>query len=120
MPNEWAPVYRTHDGIEEIGPDWVSANSDRLQIVDVREHEEFTGPLGHIGGAALIPLGTLPAELARIDTSRPVVTVCHSGGRSARAYLFLKQAGYERVANMTGGMLGWHALGLPVKREAPD
>lgn len=118
MTDDWAPIQRTHEGIEEVDPAWLGANTDAAQIVDVRELDEFIGPLGHIEGAELLPLGILSTKLETLDASQPVVTVCHSGGRSAHAYVLLKQAGFTRVANMTGGMLRWHELGLPVSRQA--
>jgi rhodanese-related sulfurtransferase len=48
--------------------------------------------------------------------TRPIVAVCRAGGRSAEASLILEQAGFPRAANMNGGMLRWHGLGLPVER----
>jgi rhodanese-related sulfurtransferase len=85
-----------------------------VQVLDVREPREFTGPLGHIAGAVLIPLGDLPARIAELDRTRPVVTVCRSGTRSAQAALLLGKAGFVAVANLAGGMLRWRAAGHPV------
>jgi len=89
-----------------------------VQIVDVREHEEFDGALGHIAGAMLIPMAELPARLGQIDRSRPVVTVCRSGARSAQAAVLLAKAGIGDVANLAGGMLRWRASGHPVEGGA--
>jgi sulfur dioxygenase len=78
-------------------------------VVDVREPDEFTGPLGHIQGAILIPLGQLAARTAEVPKDKPVVTVCRSGGRSAQATNILAKAGFDKVANLAGGMLRWRA-----------
>ena len=86
-----------------------------MQIVDVREPEEFTGALGHIRGAKLIPLGQLAQRSGELDRSRPVVTVCRAGGRSAQAVVILQKAGFDQVANLAGGMLRWRANGHPVE-----
>ncbi len=67
-----------------------------VQLIDVREPAEFDGPLGHIAGARLVPLGTLASGLAPFDRERPVVTVCRAGGRSAQATLVLQQAGFTQ------------------------
>ena len=83
-----------------------------MQILDVREQEEFDGPLGHIPGAALIRLGSLGEQLDEISKSRPIVTVCRAGGRSARASLMLRQAGVQNVASLAGGILRWRAGNL--------
>jgi len=75
----------------------------------VREADEFNGPLGHLRGALLLPLGTLQERLDTLDRGRPVVTICRSGARSARAALILSEAGFPAVANLAGGMLRWRA-----------
>jgi glyoxylase-like metal-dependent hydrolase (beta-lactamase superfamily II)/rhodanese-related sulfurtransferase len=110
----WAPLTWTFAGLWEIEPATLEEVAAQVQIVDVREPEEYRGPLGHIAGAMLVPMGELPARLARIDRSRPVVTVCRSGTRSAQAALLLARAGIDDVANLAGGMLRWRAAGHPV------
>ena len=64
------------------------------------------------------PLRELVGALGSIPRDKPIVTVCRSGGRSAQAFVLLKRAGVERVANLTGGMLRWHENGLPVSEKA--
>jgi len=81
----------------------------------VREPDEFTGSLGHIANAKLIPLGSLSNSLNQISREKPVVVVCRSGARSAQATVLLKNAGFPRVANLAGGMLRWRAQHLPVE-----
>ncbi|MCB1749989.1 MAG: MBL fold metallo-hydrolase [Gammaproteobacteria bacterium] len=110
----WAPLRYTFAGIWEIEPQSLEEIGDAVQVVDVREADEFDGPLGHIEGARLIPLGTLSERLDEIDRERPVVAVCRAGGRSAHATVVLKRAGISAVANLAGGMLRWRAQGHPV------
>jgi len=111
---DWAPLSYTFAGIWELQPDWLVENSDRVQIIDVREPEEFDGALGHIKGARLIPLGSLMDKLATVSKDAPAVMVCRSGARSAQATLMLRNAGYGKVANLAGGMLRWRGQRLPV------
>ena len=85
------------------------------QILDVRESEEFDGPLGRIPGAKLIPLGDLTERAAEMDKQRPIVTVCRAGGRSAQATVILRRAGFSEIANLAGGMLRWRAQHGPVE-----
>ena len=106
---DWAPLAYTFAGIWELQPNWLEENLDRVQVVDVREPDEFTGPLGHIPGATLIPLGTITARAQELAGDRPVVVVCRSGARSAQATVLLRKAGFTRVANLAGGMLRWRA-----------
>ncbi|MSQ88415.1 MAG: MBL fold metallo-hydrolase [Betaproteobacteria bacterium] len=111
---DWAPLSCTFAGIWELQPDWLAENSGRVQVVDVREPDEFTGPLGHIAGAKLLPLGSLTQRISEIENDKPVAMVCRSGARSAQATVLLRNAGYARVANLAGGMLRWRAQRLPV------
>jgi len=105
----WAPLTFTFAGIWELQPQWVEENLGAVQILDVREPDEFDGPLGHIPGARLIPLGGLAEHTGELDTKTPIVAVCRAGGRSAQATTILRRAGFERVANLAGGMLRWRA-----------
>lgn len=115
---DWAPVYVTFAGIPEITPHWVEENSRAVQLIDVREPNEFNAELGHIPGARLIPLGELGARVGEIDKTKPVVVICRSGARSARATQMLLANGFPRVANLTGGMLRWQAQGFRAERMA--
>jgi sulfur dioxygenase len=111
---DWAALTFTFAGHWEIEPQGLEEAGARVQVVDVREPAEFDGPLGHIGGARSIPLGTLAARADELDRTRPVVAVCRSGARSAQALTILKQAGFKDVANLGGGMLRWRAGDHPV------
>ena len=111
----WAPLSYTFAGIWELQPDWLAENSARVQLVDVREPEEFDGALGHIKGAKLISLGSFSRNMSSISKDQPVVVVCRSGARSAQATVLLRNAGYVKVANLAGGMLRWRGQRLPVE-----
>ncbi|MDB5789184.1 MAG: Rhodanese domain protein [Caballeronia mineralivorans] len=111
----WAPLAYTFAGIWEINPQWLEENLDSVQIVDVREAAEFEGPLGRIPRARLIPLGELAQRTREFAQERPIVTVCRAGGRSAQATVILRQAGFEAIANLAGGMLRWRAEGRVVE-----
>lgn len=103
----WAPLTYTFAGIWEVGPEWLEEHLQEVQIVDVREPEEFNGVLGHIPGARLVPLDRIAAGAADFSREQPVVTVCRSGARSAQASVLLRKAGFGKVANLAGGMLHW-------------
>lgn len=111
----WAPLRLSFAGIWEIDPHGLEEHARAVQILDVREADEFAGPLGHIAGAVLIPLGELAARAGELAHDRPIVTVCRAGSRSAQATVILKEAGFADVANLTGGMLRWRAEGHPVE-----
>jgi sulfur dioxygenase len=111
----WAPLTYTFAGIWEIDSQWLEENLQSVQIVDVREPAEFEGPLGRLPTARLISLGTLAERAGELATLGPIVTVCRAGGRSAQATVILRQAGFEAVANLAGGMLRWRAEGRVVE-----
>jgi glyoxylase-like metal-dependent hydrolase (beta-lactamase superfamily II)/rhodanese-related sulfurtransferase len=112
---DWAPLTYTFAGIWEVQPNWLEEHAGEVQVLDVREPDEFNGPLGHVSGAKLIPLGTLGQEMNALKKDRPVVVVCRSGARSAQATLMLGKAGFDKVANLSGGMLRWRAQRFPVE-----
>lgn len=118
MPGEitWAPVRQTYGGLREIEPQWVAEHLSEVNVVDVREPDEFNDRLGHIATAKLVPLGKLKESVADIPQDKPVVTVCQSGSRSGQATVILKKAGIGQAANLRGGMLEWNHAGLPVER----
>lgn len=89
------------------------AHLGEVHLVDVRETDEFVGPLGHIPGAELVPLATVTAVATGWDKGAPRVIVCRSGGRSGRAAAALAQMGFTHVYNLGGGMLAWEQTGLP-------
>jgi adenylyltransferase/sulfurtransferase len=79
----------------------LKGHESEVFVLDVREPDEFEE--GHIGGATLIPLGSLQRRLSEVPKDRQVVVVCAVGGRSARATHFLRGHGIEAV-NLHGGM----------------
>jgi sulfur-carrier protein adenylyltransferase/sulfurtransferase len=81
----------------------IDAGED-VQLIDVREPWE--AQIAQIGGK-LIPQNDVPNRLAEIDRDREVVVHCKGGGRSQRIAEFLRQQGYERVANLAGGIGAW-------------
>ena len=75
---DWAPLRFTFAGIWEVAAALArGAPRATVQVLDVREPDEFTGPLGHIRGATLIPLG----ELA--DARRRAAEATSRSSRSA-------------------------------------
>jgi len=82
-------------------------------LLDVREDDEWQA--GHAPHAEHVPLATVESAAGRF-TGRKVLTVCRSGGRSAKAAEALAAAGVD-VANVAGGMTAWAAAGLPVVRD---
>ena len=102
------PRRRSRPTVEEL-----KARLDRGDaswILDVREPHEFD--ICRIPGSTLIPLGELPKRLAEIPSgpdAPDIVVHCKMGGRSAKAVALLREHGFTRVQNLTGGILAWTA-----------
>jgi sulfur-carrier protein adenylyltransferase/sulfurtransferase len=75
-------------------------------LLDVRNPYEVA--IASIPGTSLlIPVDQLAERIGEIDSSQEIVIYCRSGVRSARAVELLRQAGFRRVKNLVGGVLGW-------------
>jgi len=78
---------------------------DQLVLLDVREDWEYS--LAKIDGSILVPLGTLPQSLTRLNRESEIIAICHHGMRSADATNFLLQQGFSNVKNLVGGIDAW-------------
>ncbi len=78
---------------------------DQLCLLDVREEWEHS--LAKLEGSILIPLGTLPQSLNKLDRNTEIIAYCHHGMRSADATGFLLQQGFSNVKNLVGGIDAW-------------
>jgi rhodanese-related sulfurtransferase len=86
-------------------------------LVDVREANEFADV--RAPGAVLLPMSAFAARAGELPKDRPLMIVCHLGGRSAAAAAFLLRSGWPDVVNVAGGMDAWERGGLPIRRGAP-
>lgn len=98
--------------VPEIHPNDVA---DELML-DVREDDEWS--TGRAPNSIHIPLYDLPDRFAEIPQDRPLNVVCKVGSRSAQATAWLIANGVE-ARNVSGGMLLWAQLGLPVVGDGP-
>lgn len=78
---------------------------DKLVLLDVREPWEHA--LAKLDNSVLIPLGTLPQSLEKLDKNAEIVAYCHHGMRSGDATAFLLQQGFSNVKNLIGGIDAW-------------
>jgi sulfur-carrier protein adenylyltransferase/sulfurtransferase len=103
-------VRPTDEDVPEMSPGELRdrlERGERIRIVDVREPHEWD--IANLGdrGAELIPLGSLPERMAELDTADEIVLHCRSGARSAQALEQLREAGFGKLWNLKGGILGW-------------
>lgn len=89
-------------------------DADRPLLLDVREADEFADV--RAPGAALLPTSQFMDRAADVPTDRPILVICHVGGRSAAVTGYLVRSGRTDVVNVAGGMVAWERAGLPVVR----
>jgi len=85
--------------------------SGGARLIDVREVGEYQS--GHVPGAVLIPLGTVPDRVADFDGDGPTYIICKTGARSMRAAEFLAERGLD-VVNVAGGTMAWMRSGRTI------
>lgn len=77
----------------------------KAQLIDLREPKEFDG--GHILGARNIPMTQMRQRHKEIRADLPVYLYCQNSSRSARAAIFLKKRGYDKIYQLDGGFRKW-------------
>ena len=92
-------------------------NREKASVIDVSEPGEYAA--GHIVGSRNIPIGRLEVapELPKNKTL-PVVLVCASGKRAAKAAKALQVKGYAKAVVLGGGLAAWKTANLPVESSA--
>jgi rhodanese-related sulfurtransferase len=86
-------------------------------IVDVRERNEFEQE--RVEGVVLLPISEFVARHQSLPRDRPLLLMCAAGSRSSSATMYLLQAGWTDVRNITGGMIGWRRAALPILSGPP-
>ena len=83
-------------------------------VLDVRTSGEFAA--GHIENAINIDVEgmTFDSEIAKLDKNVEYALYCHSGRRSAIAAEKMTKAGFNKVANLEGGIISWQSAGYPL------
>jgi rhodanese-related sulfurtransferase len=78
---------------------------EQFILLDVREPDEVA--IASIAAATTIPMAEIPQHVSSLPTDRPIVVMCHHGGRSAAVTNFLNTNGYENAVNLAGGIDAW-------------
>ena len=78
---------------------------EKLLLIDVREPHEHA--ICNITGAVLIPMGTIPANLQKLDVDEDVICFCHHGMRSLDVANWLRSRGVGSAKSMAGGIDRW-------------
>lgn len=92
-------------------------NSEGGVFLDIRDAKDYKA--GHIVDAKHIPLTQLATRMSELDKfkDKPVIVVCRMGQSASGATKQLRANGFDRAQKMTGGMMEWSTLKLPVVTE---
>ncbi len=89
-------------------------NNEDGVVLDIRDAADFK--VGHIVGAVNVPNAKLQGQLTMLEKHKtdPIIVVCKFGQTAGSASKVLKEAGFEKVFKLGGGMSEWQASQMPV------
>jgi len=103
-------------GIKELSPNEATRliNHQNATVIDVREADQFNE--GHIINAVHVPYSRIDNELERLKpyANIPKIVYCENGQASAKACHALKQAGFQQLYKLSGGIMSWKNAHLPL------
>jgi sulfur dioxygenase len=105
-PITW--VQRGGLGARQADVAWMLGAGADIRRIDVREVDEYTGPLGHVPDTELVPLATLADAAIGWKQDQPLLIICRSGKRSERGALVLEEMGFTHVACLEGGTMAFN------------
>ena len=77
-------------------------NNHDIFLMDVREPFEYE--ICNIESSVLLPLNQVALNLESLPKEKPIIVICHHGGRSRKIMNYLKANGFEMVYNLDGGI----------------
>lgn len=110
--------HRAH-GIKRLSPQQVIdlMNHEHAIVIDIREGNLFEA--GHIIGALNIKLDEFDSKKSKLNKykSKPLIVVCAQGASSPKFADLLRQAGFEQVFQLEGGLAAWQQEQFPLTKE---
>lgn len=100
-----------HGRVQQMTPEAI--HSAGHLILDVRGTSEYRSE--HISGARHIPMGYIPDRIDDIPRDQPLAVQCGGGIRSQLVISLLQKRGFANLINLSGGIDGWKAAGLPLE-----
>ncbi len=111
----WREEKRPTQSIERLDIPGLHARIDELQVLDVRERDEWEQ--GHLPGSVHVPYHDLDGIPRGLDPARAIAVICSSGQRSAVAASLLARAGAAHTIHVAEGGVGtWRERGWPIEQ----
>lgn len=89
-------------------------------IVDVREDYLNRYKMFDVAEIIFCPQNILEESINELPRDKPLIFADATGINSKKAVLFLKEKGFENIANMAGGMVEWERDGLPIEEDKTE
>ncbi|MCU0462280.1 MAG: rhodanese-like domain-containing protein [Bacteroidales bacterium] len=86
-------------------------------IIDVRESYVSDFKMFNVENLIYAPFSELKNNFQNLPADRTLIFADAVGLKSREAVLFLKELGYDNVANMAGGIVDWERNGLPLTTD---
>ena len=101
--------------VENLDAEEAAAMIDEVLVLDVRTPREHES--GAIAGSVNVDWQSddFAERVAMLPKDKPVLVHCERGGRSTAALDVLREAGFERIVHLDGGMSAWREAGLPIE-----
>lgn len=84
-------------------------------LVDVREEYFTSFKIFDVPRILCIPKSRFEQEYSKLPRNKYLIFADTVGLRSKESVIFIIDKGYDKIANMAGGMVDWESVGLPVK-----
>ena len=114
----WPMINRSAGGAKVNAAQAVQLiNREKAVLIDVSEPAEYAA--GHVTGSRNVPAGNIgSAKNLPTNKALPLVLVCPSGTRAARAADALQKLGHQSVHVLGGGLGAWRDANLPIEKSA--
>ena len=90
-------------------------NREKAVLIDISDAEQFAQ--AHAAGALNVPMAHLETSTALPKKKTvPLIVLCPTGSRSARAVATIKKLGFENCQALSGGTQAWRQAGLPIEK----
>jgi len=122
LPEGWISnwmtrLYRSEGGSPLLPAEFAAGQGSNVRLIDIRDPQDFVGPLGYIPGVDWIPSERLDSLPERLGTEAPLIIISRTGERASEAARMLEGRGMRFVAALAGGMSQWLSLGFSTIRE---
>jgi sulfur dioxygenase len=89
-------------------------------IIDVREEYLNNFKNFDVPEVFFLPVSRLLQEYSILPLDKYLILADTVGLRSKESVIFLKEKGYQKIANMAGGIVDWEHDGLPLKTNVEE